>query len=128
MSIEKGYYKVLQEGGNYVIATFYNPNTKETITKCVRDYDYSDCSRDDDELYFMEINKDIQRIYYHDKGMILEGDKARVIKGRTLKHGYIGTVQKIKEYKDKYGRWLADYIYFEDGKKINIKNCELVME
>lgn len=124
--IEKGFYKIGQDGGTYVVAHFYNPTTKEFISKCVRDYDYSDCSRDDDELYYMPINEQVKTIYLHDNGCILVGDMAKVVKGRTIEHGYIGKVVKKKEYTDRYGRWIADYIYFEDGKKINIANCILV--
>ena len=123
--MEKGFYKIGQTGGSYVVASFYNPETKELKTKCVRDYEYADCSRDDDELYYMPINEEVKRIYAHDNGRILVGDKARVVNGRTLEHGFVGTVKAIKPYKDRYGRWLADYIYFEEGGKINIDNCEL---
>lgn len=123
--LEKGFYKIAQSGGSYVVATFYNPDTKEVKTKGVRDYDYSDCSRDDDELYYMPINEDVKRVYLHDNGCILVGDMAKVVKGRTIEHGYIGKVVNRREYTDKYGCWLADYIYFEDGRKINVANCIL---
>lgn len=59
--MENGFYKVAQTGGTYVVATFYNPETGDMKSKCVRDYDYSDCSRDDDELYYMEINEDVRK-------------------------------------------------------------------
>jgi hypothetical protein len=123
--MENKYYKINQEGGSYIVATFYNPVTKKSKTECVRDYDYGDCSRDNDELYYMEINEEVRKIYLHDHGVILEGDYARVVKGRTIEHGFVGKVVAKKEYKDRYGRWIADYIYFDDGRKINIKNCEL---
>jgi hypothetical protein len=124
--LEKGFYKIAQRGGTYIVATFYNPNTKEIINKCVRDYDYEDCSRDDDELYYMEINEDVKKIFMHDRGHILIGDMVKVVKGKTIEHGYIGEVKNIKEYRNKYGRWIADYIYFNDGRKINRKNCILL--
>ena len=47
----EGFFKVKQSGGSYVVAVFYNPYTGETRSECVRDYDYGDCSRDNDELY-----------------------------------------------------------------------------
>lgn len=122
---ELGFYKIGQTCGSYVVASFYNPETKELKTKCVRDYDYADCSRDNDELYYMDINEDVKKIYLHDNGCILIGDMAKVVKGRTIEHGYIGKVVDKREYNDKYGRWLADYIYFEDGRKINVANCVL---
>ena len=40
---------------------FFNPCTLEEYSKCVRDYDYMDCSRDDDEAYYMEIDKNAER-------------------------------------------------------------------
>ena len=54
--LENKFYKVRQEGGSYVVATLYNPITKESKTICVRDYDYFDCSRDNDKIYYMDIN------------------------------------------------------------------------
>lgn len=123
--LEEGFKKIAQSGGSYVVATFYNPLTKEVKTECVRDYDYGDCSRDNDELYFMEIDEAALIAYQHDLGIILVGDFAEVVKGRTIEHGFIGKVIAKKEYKDRYGRFLADYIYFEDGRKINVDNCKL---
>lgn len=117
--------KIMQTGGTYVVATFYDPETKETMTKCVRDYDYSDCSRDDDELYYMPIDDEALRMYRHDNGIISIGDTVKVVKGRTIEHGFIGKVTNIRPCTDKYGRWLADYVYFDDGRKININNCVL---
>jgi len=121
-----GFKKVAQTGGSYVVATFYNPDTNEVKTKCVRDYDYADCSRDDDELYNMPIDEDAKVAYCHSLGVILVGDMARVVKGRTIEHGFVGEVIDKRDYKDRYGRFVAEYIYFNDGRKININNCELV--
>ena len=125
--LENRFYKVAQEGGSYVIGYFFNPITGEGKTCCVRDYDYDDCSRDNDELYYMPIDQEVRKIWLHNGGNILEGDRARVVKGRTIEHGFIGTVEKIKDYYDKYHRYVATYIYFDDGRKINMANCELVL-
>ncbi len=127
MTINNDFYKVEQHGGTYITATFYNPDTKETKITRVRDYDYDDCSRDNDELYYMPIDEEVRTIWLHDNGKILVGDVVKVVKGRTIEHGYTGKVKDIKPYNDKYGRWLADYICFEDGRKINIDNCILVV-
>ena len=121
----KGFKKVAQSGGSYITATLYNPTTKEVIVKCVRDYDYDDGSRDDDELYYAPIDEEALKMYRHDNGIICIGDNVVVVKGRTIEHGYIGEVISIKPYRDRYGRWLADYIYFKDGRKINVANCRL---
>lgn len=126
MAIEKGFYKVYQSGGSYVTATFFNPETKEEYSKCVRDYDYADCSRDDDEAYYMEINQGVANIWAHYHGQILIGDRVKVVKGRKIPIGTIATVKTIYPYYDCYHRWIADYVYFVEGGKTNIKNCVLI--
>lgn len=124
--MENRFYKVSESGGSFVTGIFFNPVTGEHKTEVLRDYDYADCRNDNDELYYMPIDEEARRAYMHHKGVILEGDKAEVIKGRTIEHGYVGTVVRKSEYRDRYGRFLAMYIYFEDGRKINEANCRLV--
>lgn len=126
--LENKFYKVSHTGGTYVIGTFFNPFTNETKVEVLRDYDYSDCSRDNDELYYMDINDEARTAYIHHKGGIVVGDKVKVVKGRTIEKGFVGVVKAIYPYNDIYGRWMADYIYFTDGRKINKANCELVLE
>ena len=126
--LKNKFYKVTHTGGSYVTGTFFNPVTKETKVEVLRDYDYNDCSRDNDELYYMDINEEALVAYKHHNGVICVGDNVKVVKGRTIEKGFIGTVKAIREYTDRYGRWLADYIYFTDGRKINKANCELVLE
>ena len=123
-----GYFKVAENGGTLVIDTFYNPETNDIKNITVRDYDYSDCSRDIDELYNMPIDENVRVEYLHYKGIILVGDTIQVIKGRTIEHGFISKVIKKWEYLDKYGRWVADYILLEDGRKINVGNCQLYFD
>lgn len=125
MEIREGFFKVAQEGGCYVSATFYNPTTKETISGCVRDYDYSDCSRDNDELYYMPINEEVKAQWLHDRGIILEGDTVKVVKGRKVPVGTVAKVVAKKPYKDRYGRTQAIYLYFDNGMKTNEDNCIL---
>lgn len=125
--LEKGFYKVAQTGGNYVVATFYNPDTKEEISKCVRDYDYSDCSRDNDELYFMPIDENVKIEWLHGKGVILIGDKIKVVKGRKVPIGTISEVIDKRDFKDRYGRVQGTYLYLENGMKTNENNCELIL-
>ena len=121
-----GFYKVEQSGGCYVSATFYNPDTKEEYCCCVRDYDYADCSRDNDELYYMTINEDIRRQWLHDNGVILVGDTVKVVKGRKVPIGTIAKIIDKKPYKDRYGRTRAIYAYLNNGTKTNINNCILL--
>lgn len=121
-----GFYKVAQDGGSYVVATFYNPVTNETFTKCVRDYDYADCSRDNDELYYMDIDNEARTKWLHSKGIILVGDVVEVVKGRKIPVGTVVRVVDKKPCKDRYGRTQAMYLYFDNGTRTNEDNCKLL--
>ena len=121
-----GFKKVAQDGGTYVVATFYNPETKEVKTKCVRDYDYADCSRDDDDLYCMPIDEQACRDYKHYCGMILQDDLVEVVKGRKVPIGTQGRVVKIRQVNDRYGRWVADYVDLDNGYSTNVANCKMI--
>lgn len=123
--LPSGYYKVAQVGGCYISATFYNPDTKDTISCCVRDYDYLDGSRDNDELYYMEINEVVRTQWLHNRGVILVNDVVEVVKGRKVPIGTIAKVIDKKPYKDRYGRTQATYLYFDNGMKTNEDNCRL---
>ena len=83
----EGFFKVKQSGGSYVVAVFYNPYTGETRSECVRDYDYGDCSRDNDELYNMPIDEEVRSLWLHSQGQILAGDTVEVFKGRKVPRG-----------------------------------------
>ena len=124
--VAEGFYKVSHEGGSFVTGTFYNPTTKESISVVLRDYDYADCSRDNDSLYNAQINEAVRCQWLHDNGVIVKGDTVEVYKGRKVPVGTIGTVVDIKPFYDRYGRWQADYVYFADGVRTNINNCRLV--
>lgn len=121
-----GFYKVAESGGCYCTATFFNPTTKEVKTVCTRDYDYSDCSRDNDELYYAPIDENIRRDFLHFRGCILVGDTVEVFKGRKVPIGTIGTVVKKFDYKDNFGRVQTTYVVFADGQKTSIANCRLI--
>ena len=82
--LEDRFYKIGQSGGTYVVAYFFNPVTKEYKSECVRDYDYSDGSRDNDELYRMEINEEAKREWLHFSGIPCIGDTVEVYKGRKI--------------------------------------------
>ena len=124
--VREGFYKVSQHGGSYVVAIFFNPETKEEYSKCVRDYDYADCSRDDDELYYMDIDEEVANAWQHHNGEILVSDTVRVVKGRKVPLGTVAKVTAKRPYYDRYNRWVADYLYFDNGMKTNVKNCEFV--
>lgn len=124
--VKDGFYKVNQSGGSFIVAVFYNPETKEEYSTCVRDYDYSDCSRDNDELYYMKIDEEVRIDWQHHHGNILEGDTIKVVKGRKVPIGTVAKVNKIYPYRDCYNRVVCDYVYLDNGMKTNILNCELV--
>lgn len=126
--MENKFYKISHEGGTFVVGTFFNPITKEVKTEVLRDYDYADCSRDNDELYYMPINEQAKRMYLHLNGVILVGDTVEVVKGRKMPIGYVGVVKAIYPYRDCYGRIRTQYLYFEDGQKTNVDNCKLILQ
>lgn len=122
------YYKVAESCGIFCTNTFYNPETKEAKTICVRDYDYADKSRDNDALYFMPIDEEKRILYQHNRGEILPGDNVQIIKGRKYKHGTTGKVKQIKPFYDKYNRFICNYLYLESGEKVSADNCKLLEE
>lgn len=124
---DNGFYKVAEDGYSFISDIFYNPLTRESHIINVRDYDYSDRSRDIDELYYMDINEEVRKVYLHvEMDAILVGDTVKVIKGCKLPIGTIGIVREIKPYYDKYHRWVCDYVYFENGLRTNIGNCKRI--
>lgn len=121
----EGFYKVVpNNGGTYITAVFFNPTTKEIRDKCVRDYDYSDCSRDNDELYYMPVNQEVRRQYLRFIGYIQEGDLIRVFKGRKVPIGTIARVERRYPIYDRYRRHVADYVQLDNGMTTNVLNCE----
>lgn len=124
--IESGFYKVSQQGGGYVTATFFNPETGDYFTKCVRDYDYSDCSRDDEEAYCMPIDERARKIWLRKWGIIEVGDTVEVYKGRKVPIGTVSKVVRIYDWKDCYGRVQATYAVLENGMKTSVYNCKLI--
>ena len=120
------FYKVSQTGGSYVVAILFNPETKETKNVVARDYDYADCSRDNDEVYYMPINEEARRAYLRHIGVISIGDTIKVVKGRKVPIGTIDTVVDKRDWKDIYGRVQTTYVYLSNGMKTSISNCELV--
>lgn len=121
---QAGFGKIGQDtSGDFICAAFYNPVTKEHFTECVRDYDYADCSRDNDELYYMSIDTEILRQWNIDNGIIFVGAVVEVFKGRKVPIGTIATVEKIKPWYDRYGREQCKYAYLSNGMKTNVNNC-----
>ena len=124
-TLKDGFFKVYQSNGSYVTATFFNPETKEEYSELVRDYDYDDCSRDNDELYYMEIDENAKRAWKHHHGVIQVGDVVEVFKGRKIPVGTKGIVVKEREVRNCYWQWFADYIVLDNGASLNVANCRL---
>ena len=120
------FYKVAQSGGSFVVATFFDPETKEVETKVARDYDYADCSRDNDEIYYMPINEEVKKLWYRHNGVITVGDTVKVVKGRKVPVGTVATVTDIRDWKDQYGRVQTRYAYLDNGQRTSVSNCELI--
>lgn len=124
--MKDGFKKVAQSGSGFIVATFFNPETGEEFSKCVRDYDYADGSRDDDELYYMPIDADARKIWGHKYGRFFVGDTVEVFKGRKVAVGTVGEVVKVYDVLDKYRRPVALYVLLSTGDRTNINNCRLV--
>ena len=122
----EGWAKIAQDGGTFVTGKFWNSQLKETVSLVLRDYDYGDCSRDNDYLYYMRVDEEAVRDYKRFKGIVQDGDTVKVIKGRTLPKGFTGTVKEIYPVNDRYGRLVAYYARFTTGEKINVTNVEIV--
>ncbi len=129
--LENRFYKVGMSGGSYVVALFFNPATHETKTVLARDYDYSDCSRDNDEVYDMPVDQNAAEAYRKwlnsiDGGHLKAGDTVEVVKGRKIPHGTVAEVVRIYDWKDSYGRVQTTYAVFADGRKTSVYNCRII--
>ena len=122
--LEDGWRKIGEDGGTYVTATLFNTRTGETVSICVRDYE--DSRKDDDYWYHTSIDNDARREWCRRNGRITDGLVAKVVKGRKVPIGYTGKVDRVKKVYDRYDRWVANYVVFEDGTATNIDNCVLV--
>lgn len=127
MNNYNGFYKVNIDNGGVCVCTFFNPDTLESFQKITWDID-NDRLLEDEKiqiLRYLPLNENIRRIWQHHNGIILVGDTVQVYKGRKMPIGYIGKVKTIRPFYDRYGRWQANYIYFEDGQRTNTNNCKL---
>ena len=125
LEVESMMKKVNQQGHTYIVATFFDPATGEERTECVRDYDYSDGSRDNDALYYMPIDPEARREWLHRRGVITEGDPAKAVRGRKVPIGTTGIVVRFRDIRDRYGRPVARYAVLDSGVSVNVNNIEL---
>ena len=122
--LENRWYKVAQSGNTFITATLFNPVTLESRNEIARDYD--EPRNDNDEIYYMPINEDALRAWRSHNGIMQDGDKVRVIKGRKYPVGTEFIVRAVYPMRDKYDRWVADYAYFVGGGKCNVANLEII--
>ena len=126
-----GFYKVSTRGYSYVTATFYNPTTNEEFVKTIWNYDDERVEREARDYYLLpelDDNNPIKIKWFHKNGIILEGDKVIIKRGRKMKN-------EIKVVKSKYtfvvagtyGHGDVDYLRFTDGTKCTEQNCDLYL-
>lgn len=121
-----GWRKIGETGGGYNLARLFNINTHEAASVCV--YDYDDPRNEDDFWRNISSDEDARIAYNKLHGIITVGLRAKVVKGRKVPIGYTGVVAKFRDAYDKYRRWVATYVVFEDGTSTNVDNCELVLD
>ena len=131
----EGFYKIASIGGSLQTSVFYNPVTKE-VKRIITDdleYQYGDglINRDFtltelEIIHDMPINQDTLKQYNIDNNIPFVGAKIEVIKGRKYQKGSQGIINKLYDYKDKYGRFVAVYCITDNGMKINTDNITMV--
>lgn len=126
---EDGWRKVAENSStSLVTADLFNVLTGEEAHVWVRDYDRWDASEcDAPEWYDVAIDDDARRAWCRKNFVITDGLRVMVIAGRKIEHGYSGVVESMRKIRDRYGRHVADYVVFADGKSTNVKNCVLIV-
>ena len=141
--LKQGFYKVDEDGRSYQHCVCLNPQTMEVFR--VLEWDYEDIRVDDNLYRHTSINYNseafllwwdlIYRNDYEESKRIEKeieerlakqpqvGDKAIVVRGRTLPKGTIGTVTKIWYYQASYYNKVA-YALLDSGERIALKNLE----
>ena len=126
-------FRKIDEDHSHSLKTvdLYNPETKESKHIIVDDTEYQygdgninrDFSLDELELLrTMDIDEEALKQYNKDNNIIDIGSIIEVVKGRKYTKGTTGTVIKIVKYKDRYGRYVTDYIFTDNGMKIDCRN------
>lgn len=136
MIIEKlqGFFKVAEDY-SYSLkhVVMFNPITGEEKNILVDDTEYGYMERYDFNFspqeieylrYDLEVNEIVKNLWLDSKNIIHVGSKVKVIKGRKIPIGTEAVVKSMYDYKDRYGRYVATYLIFENGQKTSILNCE----
>ena len=66
---------------------------------------------------------DVSRLWKKHNGVIQTGDRVMVVSGRKVPIGTVAKVESIRPMNDRYGRWVVDYVYLDNGMRTNITNC-----
>lgn len=130
-------FKKIGEDYRYSLKTvyLYNTDTKEykSITVDDTEYSYGDgminrhFNLDELEaLRHMDIDIEAVKQYNKDNNIIDIGSVIEVVKGRKYSKGTVGTVTKIIAYKDRYNRYITDYLFTDTGMKIDIRNVKRI--
>lgn len=126
-------FRKINEDYSYSLKSIdlYNPDTKESKHIIVDDteYQYGDGNINRDFtleelelLRTMDIDEEALKQYNKDNNIIDIGSIIEVVKGRKYTKGTTGTVIKIVKYRDRYGRYITDYLYTDNGMKIDYRN------
>lgn len=127
-SWEDGWRKVSENGASLVTAVLFNVLTGEEAGVVIRDYDRWDVGEcEAPEWYDVAIDEDARRAWCRKNFVITDGSRVMVVKGRKIEVGFVGLVAGMKKVRDRYGRPVADYVVFEDGRATNVENCVLVV-
>ena len=130
-------FRKIEEDYSYSLKTvdLYNPETKESKHIIVDDTEYQygegninrDFTLDELELLrTMDIDEEALKQYNKDNDVIDIGSIIEVVKGRKYTKGTIGTVIKIVEYRDRYKRYVTDYLFTDNGMKIDCRNVKRI--
>lgn len=123
-----GFYKVAENGFSITEATFFNPETGESFSKIVWDMDDDRVAWDAGQYRDLPINETVSRLWKRHNGVIQTGDRVMIVSGRKVPIGTVAKVESIRPMNDRYGRWVADYVYLDNGMRTNITNCVLIVE
>lgn len=132
----KGYKKIHESYGSLRKVTMYNTTTRDK--KCIitddMEYEYQGGHTSTEytgielkKLWDMHIDEDALLQYKKDNGIMHIGAKIEVIKGRKYPRGTTGTVIKLYDYKDKYGRFIAEYCITDNNLKVDTKNVQIIL-
>ena len=137
----EGYKKIEHDGGTIVTVKLWNSNTKTIITIKVDDLEYEyhyfmACApyKADvlEKLRYMPIDEAALLNFKKYNGLPYVGGKFVVTKGRKYPKGTIGTIDKLYDYTDNYGRWLALYALATGSSggaiKINTANIKMLAD